>query len=184
MILNTQIISALKSKSGLGFDKAKDYGFFCDLVFSSTGRTIGENTVKRLLGYIPDDRNTSAYTLNTIAIYLGYASWNELCNTFRVNSEWAFNDETVYIQDLKIGSHVIIQYLNRKVKFDVVEFNGYHALKVIELENSSLKEGDILFVTQIRRSEKLVAKSVYRGSEVGNYRTNGEIKEIQIINDL
>ena len=74
--------------------------------------------------------------------------------------------------------------MNRKVKFEVLLFNGLNALKVLELENSSLKEGDILLISHIRKGEKLVAKSVYRGDEVGNYRTNGEVKDIQIINEI
>ena len=184
MILNNQIVSRIASKSGLNFDKAKDYDILCDLIFSDTGRMIGVNTIKRLMGYLVDDRKTNDYTLNTVAIYLGFTSWDELCNSFRVNSEWSFDDETVYIQDLKVGTHVIIHYLNRKVKFEVLLFNGLNALKVLELENSSLKEGDILLISHIRKGEKLVAKSVYRGDEVGNYRTNGEVKDIQIINEI
>ena len=131
MILNNQIVSRIASKSGLNFDKAKDYDILCDLIFSDTGRMIGVNTIKRLMGYLVDDRKTNDYTLNTVAIYLGFKSWEELCGSFRVNSEWSFHDEMVYIQDLKVGTHVIIQYLNRKVKFEVLLFNGLNALKVL-----------------------------------------------------
>ena len=47
----------------------------CSLFYKETDRTIGVTTMKRLLGYISDERNTNEYTLNTIAIYLGYPSW-------------------------------------------------------------------------------------------------------------
>lgn len=52
MILNNQILDMIKAKSGLSFDKAKDYDSLCDLIFTATNRTIGVNTIKRLMGYI------------------------------------------------------------------------------------------------------------------------------------
>ena len=68
MILNSLIIDAIKKKSGLCFDKAKDYDILCDKIFSSTNRTIVVKTIKRLIVYIVDDRKTNENTLNTIAI--------------------------------------------------------------------------------------------------------------------
>ena len=54
MILNNQIVSRITTKSGLNFDKTKDYDILCDLIFSDTGRMIGVNTIKRLMGYLVD----------------------------------------------------------------------------------------------------------------------------------
>lgn len=87
MILNSLIIDAIKKKSGLCFDKAKDYNILCDKIFSSTNRTIGVNTIKRLMGYILDDRKTNEYTLNTIAMYMGFQCWDDMYGAFRLDSE-------------------------------------------------------------------------------------------------
>lgn len=65
--------------------------------------------------------------------------------------------------------------------FQVITFKGIQALKVIEATNSSLKADDILFVEHLRRGEILESKVVYRGDKIGNYRTNGEILEMEII---
>ncbi len=180
MILNNQIIKMIKAKSMLCFDKAKDYDTLCDAIFSSTGRTIGVNTIKRLMGYIIDDRKTNEYTLNTIGIYLGFKSWEELCNSIRIDSEWNFDDQTYYIDDLAINSIVKVKYLNRKVTFKVVSFNDEKMLEVLEATNSSLKKNDILEVEHMCIGQILVAKTVYRGETIGNYKTNGELKEIAI----
>ena len=161
MILNSLIIDAIKKKSGLCFDKAKDYNILCDKIFSSTNRTIGVNTIKRLMGYILDDRKTNEYTLNTIAMYMGFQCWDDMYGAFRLDSEWNYSDDTVYVQ--------------------VITFKGIQALKVIEAINSSLKANDILFVEHLRKGEILESKVVYRGDKIGNYRTNGEILEMEII---
>ena len=75
MVFNTIIINDIKTKSGLKFDKTTDFSVLSTKIFKATGRTIGITTLKRLFNYIDDNRNTSNYTLNTIAIYLGYDSW-------------------------------------------------------------------------------------------------------------
>lgn len=181
MILNKQIIERLKEKSGLSFDKAKDYEYLCDSIFKETNRTIGVTTMKRLLGYISDDRKTNEYTLNTIAIYLGYPTWNELCYTIKIDSDWNYEDDTYYIDELPLETVLRVKYLNREVSFKVIESDNNKVLQVISTINSSLKEGDILIIDHLKEGEILEAKSVMRGKILGNYRTNGELKEVVII---
>ena len=77
MILNNAIIEDVKEKSGLLFDKAGDFAILSSLIFKATGRSIGITTLKRLFYYINDDRKASEYTMNTIALYVGYKSWEE-----------------------------------------------------------------------------------------------------------
>ena len=157
MIFNSQIIEKLKEKSGLSFDKSKDFECLCDKIFQQTGRTIGLTTIKRLMGYISDNRHTNVYTLNTVGIYLGYPSWEE-----------------------PIECKISIKYLNRDVTFKVVLFKEEKMLQVLAAQNSSLKEGDILEVTRLKIGEFLEAKRAYRGDSIGNFRTNGELKDVKI----
>lgn len=182
MILNSRIIDSIKNKSGLKFDKAKDFEIFCGMVYSETGRTIGVTTVKRLLGYIEDDRKTIPYTLNTIALYLNHKSWKELCETVRIDSDWDFEDEAIYIHSLDIGDEIEVAYLDRKVSFVVSVNDGTKVLSVKSVENSSLKPGDILFVYKIQKGDIIEAEKVIRGSKTGNYKTNGEVSKITIKN--
>ena len=181
MLFNNQIIGMLKEHSGLSFDKSKDYELLCGAIYNETGRTIGITTMKRLMGYISDERNTNEYTLNTIAIYLGYPSWERLSATLRIDSDWNFEDDTYYIDDMETGMHIRVRYLNRTLVFEVIEFKGTRALKVIDAMNSSLKKDDILIINQLKKGEILEAKTVYRGNDKGNYRTNGELQEIDVI---
>jgi hypothetical protein len=178
MILNKQIIDKLKERSNLLFDKSKDYETLCDLIYKETGRTIGLTTIKRLLGYISDDRNTNEYTLNTIAVYIGFHSWGELCSSLRIDSDWNFEDDTIYVDDLPIDKILKVKYLNRCVDFKVVMIDNCKVLQVLKASNSSLKEGDILIIDHLKEGDFLEAKKVIRGDSIGNYKTNGELKEI------
>ena len=180
MVLNNEIIDGLKEKSNLSLDKAKDFTVLSASILEETNRYMGVTTIKRLLGYINDCRKTNEYTLNTIAIYLGCKSWNELCSSLRIDSDWNFEDERVYVSDLEIGKLVSVIYWNRKVTFEVVDFKGNKALKVTKVLNSSLKVNDILVIDYLEVGKILEAKEVYRDSLIGNYRTNNELSEINI----
>lgn len=182
MILNNAIIDDVKKKSGLMFDKAGDFGLLSSYIFKETGRSIGTTTLKRLFNYINDERKTSEYTLNTIALYIGYKSWDDYSASKNLDSEWGYADETIYISTLDVGTKIIIKYLNRAITFEVCIMYGKNVLKVISSVNSSLQPMDILFVYRIKKGCILEAEKVLRGSDIGNYRTNGEIKTIEIIN--
>lgn len=178
MVFNNEIIERLKEKSALSFDKAKDFSILCAYILEDTKRYIGVTTIKRLLGYVKDSRKTNEYTLNTIAMYLGAKSWDELCNSLRIDSDWNFEDEKVYVEDLKLGEEISVVYWDREVTFNVVEFKQTKALKVTKVQNSSLKVGDILIIDCLELGNILEAKEVYRNGLVGNYRTNNELTEI------
>ena len=139
MILNNAIIEDIKEKSSLLFDKAGDFSILSSLIFKETGRNIGVTTLKRLFHYIQDDRKASEYTLNTIALYVGYKSWEEYSSAKNLVSDWGYNDETLYIHALEINTKIFIQYLDRKITFVVVNHEGENYLKVVSSENSSLK---------------------------------------------
>ena len=180
MLLSSLTIDALKAKSGLGFDRASDLNTLADWIGKETGHSIGATTLKRLFVYIDDPRQTNKSTLNLIANYLGYDTWEEYESSIRIDSEWDFQSDSVWIDKLDAGQNLIIGYLNRQVRFEVVNTDAGKALKVIHATNSSLKVGDILFIDMIDIGCKLEARKVMRGSFSGTYRTNGEIKTIKI----
>ena len=145
MILNNAIIEDIKEKSSLLFDKAGDFSILSSLIFKETGRNIGVTTLKRLFHYIQDDRKASEYTLNTIALYVGYNSWEEYSSAKNLVSDWGYNDETLYIHALEINTKI--------------------------------------FVYKIRKGEILEAEKVIRGDSIGNYKTHGEIINVELIKD-
>lgn len=182
MILNNAIIDDVKKKSGLMFDKAGDFGLLSSYILKETGRSIGATTLKRLFNYINDERKTSEYTLNTIALYIGYNSWNDYSASKNIDSEWGYADEAIYVSALDVGTRIVVKYLNRTITFEVCAMNGKNVLKVISSVNSSLRPLDVLFVYRIKQGRILEAEKVIRGSDIGNYKTNGEIKTMEITN--
>ena len=115
MILNKRIIEDIKNESGLLFDKAGDFALLASLIYKKTKRNIGVTTLKRLFCYINDDRKASEYTLNTIALHLGFSTWDEYTSLQKIESDWGFEDENIYIQALNPEMLLTIKHLNRTV---------------------------------------------------------------------
>ncbi len=180
MILSQDIIKDIKEKSNLMFDKSADFNALTDEIGKETGRTIGLTTIKRLFGYIDDDRKTSQYTLNTLALYLGYSDWKEYSISKNLDSDWNFDTDKVLIAQQTTGTKIHVKYLDRIVTFVVTEYDNQKVLRVEKVENSSLKVNDILFVNSLQVGNIIEADKVIRGKNIGNYRTHGEISEMLI----
>jgi len=178
MILSQKTIQEIKDKTGMRFDRAKDFSILAEEIFEKTGRTIGITTLKLLFGTIEDERDAVGYTMNAIAIYLGYTSWREYMTHDIFDSEWGYDDNTFYVQALELGDELTVHYLNRTVVFTVIDHEGHRALQVLESANSSLRPDDIVYIYRLRVGDIIEAEKVLRTGSEGNYRTKGEITQI------
>ena len=181
MILSNIVIDDLKEKSGLLFDQAKDFDMLAKLILDVTQRSIGVTTLKRLMGYIDDDHRTNSYTLNTIVLYLCFPTWDDYFLARSVGSIWGFQDSAVYVQQLELNSEVIVKYMDRTVRFKVIDHEEKKALMVIEAANSSLQPNDILYIHKIEKGKRLEAEKVFRGDLIGNYKTSSELTAVELI---
>lgn len=84
-------------------------------VESVTGEHIGVNTLKRLLGFIDDEREPRISTLDVIARYLGFENW-EMLKIFddRSNSSFESSAKEVRVTDLSVGQ-CVKQYTHAKI---------------------------------------------------------------------
>lgn len=139
MFLPSVTIEQIKEISGLSFDKASDFEALADMISSKTSNRLGVTTLKRLIGYISDDRATNKSTLNILAKFLGFTSWDRYWATVNLDSTWDEDDDAVWIQEIPVGTTIEVSYLNRKVVFEKVTFKEKSALKVLQSINASLK---------------------------------------------
>lgn len=180
MFLPTATIEQIKELTGLSLDKASDFDALADMISAKTSNRLGVTTLKRLIGYISDDRATNKSTLNILAKFLGFTSWDRYWATVNLDSTWNEEDEAVWVQELPVGTTIEVLYLNRKVTFEKVTFNEKPALKVIKSINASLDLDDVAMISKIKRGERLEASKVIRGDYSGAYHTNGEVRDFFI----
>ena len=78
MLLPKYIIHWMENQCGRKMLRSADCNYLALDIESLTGEHIGVNTIKRLLGFINDERNTRMTTLDIIARYLGCETWEQL----------------------------------------------------------------------------------------------------------
>ena len=78
MTLPFHIVEMLKQRSGNDLHLPSSCQQLALDIERKTGAHIGVTTLKRLLGFVADDRKTYESTLDIIARYLGFAHWQQL----------------------------------------------------------------------------------------------------------
>ena len=169
MKLSPYIIELLREKSGNEIRLSRDCELLALDVESVTGEHIGVNTMKRLLGFIADEREPRTSTLDIIARYLGYDEWEalRLIDANSSNSSFDVRDEYLACY-LEIGQRVLISYPPNRTL--TIENQGENHFIVLESENSKLQKGDQLTLTHLVRGYPLLVADVMReGRSLGAF---------------
>ena len=169
MILSFNIIEQLKHKSGLNLTTPNDIEVLALDILAITGERLGVNTLKRLTGIIDDERTPRLTTLQIIARYLGYASWEQLAEMGGIaNSDFDETPEILRSCDITPGTMIKTEYLpDRRILF---QYKGNDQFMVLESENSKLHAGDRATITCMIQDYPLVATDVIRdGKSLGAF---------------
>ena len=136
---------------------------------SVTGEHIGVNTIKRLLGFINDERQPRCSTLDVIAHYLGFENWDILSiYDERSNSTFGLTNDELIASSLSTGQRIQLSYLpDRRI---LLEFQGEGRFIVLQSQNSKLLAGDEIWVTHFVKGYPLLVSKVRReGSFLGAF---------------
>ena len=180
MLFSPFIVELLREKSQCPIRVSADCEQLALDIASVTNQHIGVNTLKRLLGFIADEREPRVSTLDVIAQYLGFEHWDALKLYDEQTENSAFDDRDEYLTCyFKPGTKVNITYLpNRSVD---MEYLGNCRFRVLSRENSKLMVGDELTVTHLVRGYPLLATDVTRdGINLGSF-TAGKEKGIDFL---
>ncbi|WP_146739375.1 hypothetical protein [Pseudoprevotella muciniphila] len=174
------IVGLLKEKFGNDIRVSRDCELLTLDIESVTGEHLGVNSMKRLLGFIDDERNTRQSTLDVISRYLGYPDWDTLRLQDESSSNSTFDDRDEYLAcNFEKGQRLVVTYPhNREI---TMEYVGENHFSVIESKNSKLLKGDLLTLTHIVRGYPLLVSEVIRdGENMGSY-TAGKAQGINFI---
>lgn len=169
MKFSPYILQLLAQKSGRDLRHSADCEFLAFDIESVTGDHIGVNTLKRLLGFIDDEREPRVTTLDIIANYLGFEYWESL-RVYDDKSNSSFESETdeIRVAELTVGCVVQISYLpDRRIE---MKFLGDNCFRILASENSKLLAGDEISLTHIVQGYPLLVSEVVRdGQSLGSF---------------
>lgn len=134
-----------------------------------TGERLALNTVKRLTGVIDYDFTPRESTLNIMAAYLGFASWESLSEYCTEGlSGFTVADGFIHLPSLAPGVGIAFTWEpDRRLLLRIKEDGTVEVEKSI---NGKLREGDVVDVTNICQGFPFIAHAVYRdGVNLGRY---------------
>lgn len=178
MKFSPYVTDLLKQKSNRDFRLPSDCDYLALDIESVTSEHIGVNTLKRLLGFIDDEREPRTSTLDVIARYLGFENWDVL-KTFddRSNSSFEPFSEEIRVNDLPVGQCIQISYLpDRQIEIEYIASNRFRVRNSL---NSKLRTDDELTITHIVGGYPLLVSEVIRdGKSLGAF-TAGKAQGIR-----
>ena len=122
---------------------------------------------------MPYDKSHRLSTLNVIAQYLGYGSWNDLTVALSGNNSDFEDIPTLDAATLSDGAELLISYVPDRL-LRLIHHAG-NSFTVTASEHSKLKAGDNIVVAQFTVGYPLFATRVIRdGSELGSF-TAGKV---------
>lgn len=145
MILSFAIRQLLQNELGRELRHSSDAEYLALDIECKTKAHIGVNTMKRLLGFINDQRTPRASTLDIIARYLHKACWSELEH---VGSDAARPEESsTEERSLTVGTRLGITIDNNHLL--VLRYVGNRQFVVEQSNNGSILAGKKVAVAQL-----------------------------------
>lgn len=174
MALNRQIIMALNEAVGCDITTPAGATMLANDIESKTGERLAANTIKRLVGILPYDSAPRATTLNILARYLGWNSWDGLAEYLRHGSSgFGTAPPFYYINSLKPGALIKFKWLPDRA-ITLCHIKAHHC-EVVEAVNCKLMVGDSVHLTQVGNGYPFFSKGVRReGQKLGSYTAAAE----------
>ncbi len=170
MKFTTEVINLLKSKSGLPLSSPRDCEALSERIQDQVHKNVSKSTLKRLFGYYSDDRMPMKYTLDAIAQYLDFSSWDAMEDELsRQASGFGLLDGQVETSSLTPGESVIVTY--RPDRCFRLLYLGDERFRLTECQHShNLLEGDVLTIQRFVKGHPMLVSAVERdGQQLGGY---------------
>ena len=163
------LIEMLSRRAGRDVTTPSGAEFLRNDIESATGELIALNTLKRICGILDYGGSHRKETMDIIARYLGYSSWDVAKDVIE-NRISGFNDngKMLNMEDLPAMQLVELQWEpDRRI---VLRHKKGKLYTVMESENSKLKAGDELTLSLVAAGYPFYVGEVVRnGKSLGSY---------------
>jgi len=169
-MLSPVIKEQIEKKLGRSIRYHSDLEYLCAEIEKETKQKISLNTLKRLFGFIEGVTEPRLFTLDTIALYLGFTNWDVYLLSLDQSGNSGFNS----LQEIKIESLPVLSIVEFGYEPDrivQIRYEGNNQFKVISSKNSKLLVNDLLELTHFVLNYPLIILNVIRvGKDMGGLR--------------
>ena len=168
-MLSKIIRERVENKFGQEIRYSKDCEVLANEISNTTTKKISVSTIKRLFGFAKGIEEPRLYTMDVLAVYLGYKNYDGLMLEFKsaTSSEFEIVEE-IRVDELNLNVELALHYEpNRWLK---LRYLGDSKFELLEVVNSKLLEKDIVVVSHIVRDYPLFLSNVIRQEKnLGSY---------------
>jgi hypothetical protein len=181
-MLSEIIKKKIENKSGLRVRYVRDCNALAEKISTECSCRISGSTMRRLFGLGGGNGEPRAYTLDIIALYIGYRDWDDLLASFNttVQSDKFMNE--LKPAKLKSGEKFELSY--RPDTVITIEYTGKYRFKVLSAKNSRLKTGDVFKVSVITLHYPLFILDVEGSKSEEGRMIEGKISGVTSIRKL
>lgn len=179
-MLSPVIKAHIEKKLGKSIRYHSDLEFLCIEIEKETKQKISLNTLKRLFGFITGVSEPRLYTLDTIALYLGFTNWDVYLLSLDQSGNSGFNSlQEIKIESLPVSS--IVEFGYEPDRMVQIRYEGDNQFKVITSKNSKLLVNDLLELTHFVLNYPLIILNVIReGKDMGRF-TAGKVGGLTVL---
>ena len=186
MPLDREIQKKIEEKFGRELKYNTDCKDLSDAIYKDTKHMLSRSTLERLFGLVTKDVVPHRSTLDILAEYIGYPSYQHLADELglpAIISDFLVVEQLV-ASDLDAGSQVQISYEPQRVI--VMSYLGDSWFLVNEVIGSkNIRKGDKLRITNFVLGYELLVADVERnGESLGQYKAAkiGGLTSIEVFN--
>ena len=182
-MLSSIIKKKIEEKSGHPIRYPKDCEALSAIISANCNCRLSGSTLKRLYGFVKGIDKPRLFTLDVVANYLDYKSWEELLGSLNNSNDSEFKRiDQLTTRDIDKGQ--IIEFGYEPKRRLVIKYNGSNTFEVISSENSKLNGRDLLKFSNIVIGYPLFILDVCRENKsLGNY-TAGKVSGITYIKKI
>lgn len=185
MANENEILQRLKEKVGLDMSRSSDFDTLSQSIYDSICENLSVNTLKRLFGFNIDKVVPRVSTMDIIARYLGYPTYDSMIKDLGEDADISLFTpiECLEVQELEKGAQVRVAYDPNRVFY--LTYLGDCQFIANDVEGSkNIQKGDLLTITQFAIGHRFIVSHVVRdGQDLGAYESaklNG-LKSVEIV---
>jgi hypothetical protein len=163
-VLSEIVKKMLEEKAGMRIRYSRDCDILSAKIFTDCRSRISGSTLRRLFGFTKGTKEPRLYTLDVVANYLGFSTWDDmLVASTGETTEVSNGIKELMASAIEKGERY--RYTYRTEAIVEIEYIGGSRFKVLRAENSKLCPGDTFNVKAIILNHPLFIKEIKRGEE-------------------
>ncbi|MDE6369670.1 MAG: hypothetical protein K2K94_10585 [Muribaculaceae bacterium] len=172
-----ELCRRVEETSGMRVEMAKDFERLAVKIYDRTGTLLSPTTLKRLWGYLKEGTQTRKSTMDFLAQYCGWHSYEEFLTGGRPEVESGFVDVKVLNAENDLRKGNVVKLMWHPSRVCEIKYLGNGRWKVIRSEGTRLAVGDTFTCSVIMSGEPLyIDNLMHEGVASGVYvcgRRNG-----------